>query len=121
MMVQSLRQQVQLPQHYLLFQLLGTASQTTTYKPPTELPDDTGLCRAPGFRRNQTDCTQFYRYTLKHKHIEHSTILLIPYNILIGVLTLTWKMIRRSIPSSGSHVAPVLFLMKDYPCALGRI
>jgi len=27
-----------------------------------QYPDTTGLCSAPGFKRNETDCTQFYRY-----------------------------------------------------------
>ena len=26
-----------------------------------EFPDTQGICRGPGFHRNETDCTQFYR------------------------------------------------------------
>ncbi len=39
--------------------------QGTTHKPPLRWADNTGLCRAPGFKRNEKDCTQFYRYIIQ--------------------------------------------------------
>jgi len=45
-------------------QIINTTTQGTTYKPSTESTDTTRLCRSPGFWRNKTDCTKFYRHII---------------------------------------------------------
>lgn len=37
--------------------------RVTTHNPHSKGIDTKGVCRAPGFKRNETDCAQFYRYS----------------------------------------------------------
>ncbi len=42
-------------------QVNSTIPNNGTCELLSESTDTTGLCNAPGFKRNATDCTQFYR------------------------------------------------------------